>query len=69
MIRTASSWLKDLERRDTNLDKITVETNQDLQSIALWMANDQIQSGDFSALSSTIDNPIIQESSSYKYSI
>ena len=33
------------------------------------MANNHIQSGDFSVLSSTIDNPILQKSSSYGYSV
>ena len=33
------------------------------------MANNHIQSGDFSVLSSTLDYPILQNSSSYKYSI
>ena len=42
---------------------------QDLQSMALRMANNHIQSGDFSVLSSTVDNPILQKSSSYEYSI
>ena len=33
------------------------------------MANNHIQSGDFSVLSSTLDYPILQNSSSYEYSI
>ena len=40
---------------------------KDLKSIALRMANHHIQSGDFSVLSSTIDNPILQHSASYNY--
>ena len=42
---------------------------QGLQSMALRMANNHIQSEDFSVLPSTIDYPILEKSSSYEYSI